>query len=647
MKKYLQAVLLFSLTVLMVVTVPIQKVQAQYIGSGRPLSSAQMMDSLAAAEARAALQAAGLAGDSAHAVSGAEAGDSARAALVAAADSARKIAGDSARAVLTAARGEMSDSSATAFNRLILFYARISGDSVIVDSTQLVAERNLVVKGTLTVKALVADSFAAINDTLLAKIFRVTGQYSLPPRDTTAGLVLKSGGPGQPWYYAPDEVASGEGADSLVIGGLIHDSLLAFCGVISDSIGAQGLVDSAAAAGMISDSLAAHPFQRPDSVLYEGQWYDEVIGWDGTPEETITLNITAGIDSTSEDSLWYAVDRLKSTGGDIYIKSGDTLWLTRGGGHLDSLPTTGGITKPVRIWGNSKGLRPVISLSDTNANTYSFVFTAGRNCSAGMEWNNILFSGRVKAPVSNASDYCQLKVSAGQMRFNNCRFRGSSFWTACTGGADSTWYFRNCEMDSASFSFDGPVYDVTWLSCSGTVNGLNQCKSNNGSGVGAWFRMVDCDLTILNRFESRNYGLLSISGGRFYFPGNTCFIACYMLASGARFDWKASDTNTYLYGFQQTQITDCTFNYGWVVGNSSYSEVSSCHFWYGTYGIDTSAITNARMLVDGCTFNQVTTCIKFGGSSSNYTVATNNTSILVTTLISGTASVNVNNNDAI
>ena len=54
MKKYLQAVLLFSLTVLMVVTVPIQKVQAQYIGSGRPLSSAQMMDSLAAAEARAA-----------------------------------------------------------------------------------------------------------------------------------------------------------------------------------------------------------------------------------------------------------------------------------------------------------------------------------------------------------------------------------------------------------------------------------------------------------------------------------------------------------------------------------------------------------------------------------------------------------------
>src|SRR3990172_7856664 len=123
MKKYLQAVLLFSLPVLTVVTVPFQKVQAQYIGSGRPLGSAQVMDSIAAAEARAAVHAGGLAGDSAHAVSGAEAGDSARAALVAAADSARKIAGDSAQAVLSAARGEMSDSSATGFYPLVFFFS--------------------------------------------------------------------------------------------------------------------------------------------------------------------------------------------------------------------------------------------------------------------------------------------------------------------------------------------------------------------------------------------------------------------------------------------------------------------------------------------------------------------------------------------
>lgn len=319
----------------------IADLKAQYIGSNAPVTLSILHDS-----ANSRVDTARYIADS-----------------VAARAYSRARAGDSAQAALLTAKGVMDDTSTAVFNRLILFYARISGDSVIVDSAKFKVPGKIITdsiinpSGLLTIKngGLVPDSliigsnttsggvtlplrvrynsnagtyaiaenstsgtvaaagFSAksnsatgffltyssgnsnaqtadkvavyantdatalalftttagapiefysggtaagnkegyfnasglvVNDTANTRILKITGEYSLPPNDTTAGLVVKSNGPGQPWYYAPDEVAAAGAADSAVISGLINDSLDVFRPVVKQ---------------LISDSIAAHP----------------------------------------------------------------------------------------------------------------------------------------------------------------------------------------------------------------------------------------------------------------------------------------------------------------------------------------------------------------------------------------------------
>lgn len=175
-----------------------------------------------------------------------------------------------------------------------------------------------------------------VADSVIAAIFKVTGEYSLPPRDTTAGLIPASGGAGQPWTWVTDQTTAWGGADTTAVQGI--------------------------AAGMIGDSLEAHP--------YRGASY--IIGRDSLSNYALV-----GADSANcAAALQAGFIALASTGGTIYVAGGVYAM-----DKTDSIPST---TKRISIVGERGRTQVYIATADYAF--YDTLNTGKIELGGGIEW---------------------------------------------------------------------------------------------------------------------------------------------------------------------------------------------------------------------------------------------------------------------
>lgn len=307
-------------------------------------------------------------------------------------------------------------------------------------------------------------------------------------------------------------------------------------------------------------------------------------------------NRTAKADSATGDSLWSNINQLKTSGGRILILGADTVHVYRLTAY-DSLPTAGGITSTVSVYGTP---RTVIQCKDASAAPFSF--TVNRPAGTGkafLEFRNI----RIKTTAAAAL----ISVARGRLLFDNCDMDGGLLTTPIADGnaGDSLIVFNNCRLGDAILYSSARMGFISLDNCEGNLSTGN--PNISGPTVHAakngWHFINSRNLGIGSISSSVGSGPVFISGGslRQTVTNKSMFEYCNIQASGVSFYFHPSATT---YAFIGT-------NHTW----NSLSSYTGCFFWGG----GASAV---YLQVTGCTFRGSATAINlsFGGVVNSCTV---------------------------
>ena len=353
---------------------------------------------------------------------------------------------------------------------------------------------------------------------------------------------------------------------------------------------------------------------------YDTTLYRRILGW---PSDSALYgrfsgwrmldNRTTRADSATGDSLWSSIDQLKTTGGRILVLGADTVHVYRLTAY-DSLPTAGGITSTVSVYGTP---RTVIKCKDAGAAPFSF--TVNRPAGTGtafLEFKNLRM---IMGSVTN-----QMYVCRGRLRFENCDIDGGipNFSFADGNAGDSLAVFKACRFGDVYSYISNRVGFISFENCEGNF------LSSNWSPSGITQNASRFGVHIIN---PRNLGFaastssagnfdLWITGGSIRQTGNyNLFEYCNTHASGVQFYFNpnASPANA---------VVGVNHSY------NGYGSFEGCSFWNG-------GAAGASIRVTGCYFYNSPTAMAFfsGGSlnSCNVQNATTAVSANATTKIHG------------
>lgn len=336
---------------------------------------------------------------------------------------------------------------------------------------------------------------------------------------------------------------------------------------------------------------------------YDTTLYKRILGWPSDSALYSTFsgwrmldNRAAKADSATGDSLWSNINQLKTSGGRILILGADTVHVYRLTAY-DSLPTAGGITSTVSVYGTP---RTVIQCKDASAAPFSF--TVNRPAGTGtafLEFRNL----RIKTTAAAAL----ISVSRGRLLFDNCDMDGGMLTIPMADGnaGDSLIVFNNCRLLDAVINISARGGLLRVENCEGNIATSNPNFSGPTLHAAKYgWHFIDSRMLGIGSIESSGGSFpVFISGGslRQTVSNKSMFNYCNIQASGVSFYFHPSATTYAFIG------TNHTYN--------SLSSYTGCFFWGG----GASAMS---LQVTGCTFRGSATAINlsYGGVVNSCTV---------------------------
>ncbi|MFH1071096.1 MAG: hypothetical protein V1794_15865 [Candidatus Glassbacteria bacterium] len=344
------------------------------------------------------------------------------------------------------------------------------------------------------------------------------------------------------------------------------------------------------------------------------------------------IKVTAGRnDSTAADTLKWCIDQIKATGGTILIalSSADTMfWYDT---DRDSLPTIGGIAKPVYIMGLGKDITFWSALDETSI---AFNFTANRHCGTGngfLEISGITIRSYLNSYTTG--NFVKFYL-VGRSFIRNCRFVNAFFQERLlTGiGADSVMTVENCEFGLADAT-EGTVAAIGGgvlriINCSGFIE-IPDTRCT--------LEITGCNFRVKEIYDNSTVQILRLTGNRFQLINNGTY-------EGIGGSWAAYATGNYFKGddavdigasqksyFSGNVFEDCGLSafYGMAAGNTFISSGTGIVF----AGISSASTAN--------NFYGCTTAININSQSG--IVCHGNASWDCPTDISGTPATNTDN----
>ncbi|HUU29391.1 MAG TPA: hypothetical protein VM123_16430 [archaeon] len=370
------------------------------------------------------------------------------------------------------------------------------------------------------------------------------------------------------------------------------------------SLDSLTISSTASGGGISSDSLfSGFPKQ-----------FDYIIGWDGSAEETITLTKKTGVDTTSGDTLFWCMKQLISTGGNIFIKPGDTLWVERAGVNLGD-----SVAMPIHIFGYKR-----MSVIRIRNGAY-WNFDEGYACLGGIYFHDLHMLG---GPPASCTIYA-LRLKYGKVYYDNCWLQ-----YGCISGqqGEGVAVATNCTLDSLCI-YPGSGSSLDFENCHGSIYNII-----NAAGCILTFRACKIDYVTWAGGTITTFQATTVT----QIAGNNSLSTSELRAFGSQFLFQSEGSGRNVSASERAEVFGCRFNYGGLVLNYYYNCIYANLFRNAVLALD---VNNSNVSIKANHFKSCTTCIDLASGKNKIFIRNNSYGTETTFIVDGGATFEQSLND--